>query len=98
MNFDEYQKAVKRTAAASPTAVFALGLAGEVGEVIEPIKKNLDRGRPIDSEKMAEEIGDVLWYLTALTDSLGLTMLQIAEKNVAKLNARYPDGWKMENK
>jgi NTP pyrophosphatase (non-canonical NTP hydrolase) len=73
-------------------AVYGLGLAGEAGEVIEPIKKNIDRDKPIDPEQFALELGDVLWYLTALAISGGFTLEDIMKRNVDKLSKRAAEG------
>ena len=32
----------------------------------------------------------MLWYLALLADALGLTLEQIAERNIEKLEKRYP--------
>jgi len=74
----------------------ALGLAGEVGEVIEPIKKHLFHGKPLFKDDLEKEIGDVLWYVANLCEALGLDMSVVAEKNIHKLSARWPDGFKVK--
>jgi len=97
MNFTTYQQEARRTAnASSPYPLlfnWALGLCGETGEVVEIIKKATFHGYPLDVEKLEDELGDVLWYVTNLADSLGLDLGKIAEKNVAKLRKRYPSGF-----
>ncbi len=40
-----------------------MGLCGESGEVIDILKKHLSQGHELNKEKMAEELGDVAWYL-----------------------------------
>ena len=40
-----------------------------------------------------EELGDVLWYVAGLASHYGLSLDDIMAGNVAKLNARYPNGW-----
>lgn len=45
---------------------------------------------------MAEEAGDVLWYLAEIADALGITLEDIARRNIAKLRNRYPDGFDPE--
>ena len=39
--------------------------------------------------KLKDELGDVLWYISACADELGLTLGEIAEFNVAKLAKRH---------
>jgi NTP pyrophosphatase (non-canonical NTP hydrolase) len=98
--FAEYQLAAARTATPVENgadrehlANFALGLTGEAGEVADAIKKHLFHGRELDRDHIAKELGDVLWYLSMLANTLGFEFAELAEKNVAKLKARYPDGF-----
>ena len=93
-----YQSEVMRTAASDSTpemalAVLALGVAGEAGEVADLLKKHLGHGHPLDRDKAAKELGDVLWYVAALANRLGFSLEEIARLNVAKLRARYPEGF-----
>lgn len=71
----------------------ALGLGGEAGEFQEIIKKHAFHGAPLDRERAAKELGDILWYLDRAAADLGLTLDEIAVRNVAKLRARYPEGF-----
>lgn len=68
----------------------ALGVGGEAGEVMEIIKKGTRPGKEIDVEHLKEEIGDVLWYLAVLADTLDLDLEEIALNNIEKLAKRYP--------
>jgi NTP pyrophosphatase (non-canonical NTP hydrolase) len=70
---------------------FTLGLCGETGEVAEKIKKSLRDGT-LDLENLKAELGDVLWYLAALSDSLGFDLGEIAENNLDKLRSRLARG------
>lgn len=97
MKFEDYQTEAKQTALYPnrlknleyPT----LGLAGEAGEVANVVKKiQRDFGGEITDEiraKLKDELGDVLWYVSACADELGLTLAEIAEYNVEKLAARH---------
>ena len=97
MNFEEYQSAARATALYPrrlenleyPT----LGLAGEAGEVANVVKKiQRDHGGIINDQirtKLKDELGDVLWYISACADELGLTLAEIAEYNVDKLAKRH---------
>lgn len=74
----------------------ALGLGGEAGEVVDLVKKVLHHGTPLDRDKLIKEMGDVRWYLEYLAATLGITMTEVEVANVAKLRARYPDGFSHE--
>lgn len=65
-----------------------LGAAGELGEVIEPIKKAVYHGRTLDVQHVLDEIGDVLWYLHSLIDLLGGSLDGVLAANRAKLDIR----------
>jgi len=68
----------------------SLGLAGETGEVVDHIKKNVFHGKDILASDIVKELGDVLWYYTLLCTTLGIDWEWIVNENVAKLTARYP--------
>lgn len=94
MLLDDYQTAARSTRLKNvghriiyPT----LGLTGEAGEVAELVKKHL-RGRELDEHEMALEMGDVLWYLAALADDIGIPLSVIAALNLEKLSKRKREG------
>jgi NTP pyrophosphatase (non-canonical NTP hydrolase) len=97
MNFEEYQSEASQTALYprrfSNLEYPTLGLAGEAGEVANIVKKiQRDHGGVINDEirgKLKDELGDVLWYISACADELGLTLLEIADFNVDKLAKRH---------
>lgn len=74
----------------------ALGLAGETGEVIEKIKKtyrdDLMYFSPEKKEEIAKELGDIMWYLAGICTELGLSLDDVAEGNIKKLQQRLKDG------
>lgn len=74
----------------------ALGLAGEAGELVDLLKKHLYHGKPLDLVKTEKELGDVLWYVSAIARHLGTTLEEVAQLNHAKLSARYPAGYSPE--
>ena len=74
----------------------ALGLSGEAGEVADALKKMLFHGHPLAVPAVRDELGDVMWYVMFLCDTLGFTLEDVMERNVAKRRHRYPNGWDPE--
>ena len=70
----------------------AIGMCGEAGEVSELIKKYAYHEHEIDTEHLARELGDVLWYVTYMAHLFGYSLGEIMEMNQEKLTKRYPDG------
>jgi NTP pyrophosphatase (non-canonical NTP hydrolase) len=93
MTFAEYEREMARTYKHGRLAGHTLGLAGEAGEVADLVKKALYHDVPYTPEKIEKELGDVLWYLAAVAKEHGLELARIAQSNVDKLRARYPDGF-----
>ena len=98
MNANDYQRDAMRTANTDLEppmilAVAGLGLTGEAGEVADIIKKHVGHGRPLDQSRLADELGDVLWYVARICHSLECPMSVIMERNIAKLRARWPEGF-----
>jgi NTP pyrophosphatase (non-canonical NTP hydrolase) len=100
MDFQEYQKKSRETAlypGKDKNFVYpTLGLSGEAGEVAEKIKKVLrDKNGIIDEVTRAEiqkELGDVLWYTSQIATELGLSLDEVAQKNIEKLFSRKERG------
>ncbi|PJA86899.1 MAG: hypothetical protein CO141_02325 [Candidatus Moranbacteria bacterium CG_4_9_14_3_um_filter_42_9] len=100
MNFEDYQKKSRKTALypnVGENFIYpTIGLSGETGEVSEKIKKVIrDKGGKIDDETremIKKELGDVLWYVSQLASELGLSLDDIAEKNIEKLYSRLERG------
>ena len=70
----------------------AIGMCGEAGEVSELIKKYAYHGHTIDTEHLARELGDVLWYVSYMAHMFGYPLGKIMVMNQEKLAKRYPDG------
>lgn len=68
-----------------------IGLNEEAGEVASILKHVYWGGEELNPERIAEELGDELWYLAAIATSFGLDLSDIAENNLAKLQKRHPD-------
>lgn len=69
----------------------ALGLVNEAGEYAGKVKKIL-RGDTNTTEAAAAELGDVLWYLAACAEALGVDLADVAHQNLTKLADRAARG------
>lgn len=103
LTLNEYQNEAMRTAsgvtASSDENLMlngAMGLNGEAGEVIDILKKHIFQGHELDTEHIAKELGDCLWYIAVCAKGAGYTLDEIAEMNKAKLRKRYPDGFEAD--
>lgn len=101
MTINEYQKEALRTASGMnkqyPLILNGvLGLGGESGECLDIVKKHLFQGHELDKEHLAEELGDVAWYLAVAAHAIGMDLESILQGNVDKLRKRYPDGFDVE--
>ncbi len=68
----------------------AVGISGEAGELLDAVKKHWAYGKPLDMANVREELGDIMFYTTAMLNILGLDEEEIIWQNVEKLEARYP--------
>ena len=69
-----------------------LALAEEAGEVVGKIAKAMRKGADLPEDAVALELGDVLWQLSACADELGLSLDDIALRNLSKLGDRAGRG------
>lgn len=98
MDFNQYQiEAMKNKVYGYGDKIIypTLGLANEAGEVAGKVKKVLrDSGGNFEESKtkIADELGDVLWYLAAVAQDLGYDLQTIAEMNIMKLTSRRERG------
>lgn len=74
-----------------------LGLSGESGEVADKIKKWCYHGHDLDITSIKKELGDCLFYVALGASAVDATLEEIAELNVTKLSARYPNGFCVED-
>lgn len=65
------------------------GLNEEAGEVAGLLCREVYKKADMPEYKWLEELGDVLWYLTAATLARGLTLEELWQYNVEKLEGRY---------
>ena len=71
----------------------AMGIAGEAGEVVDAVKKHWVYGKPLDTENVLEECGDILFYVSACLNLCGYSLNDAMTHNMDKLNKRYPLGY-----
>jgi len=95
VTLDEYQQAAARTLNPrlndqEKLMDGAAGIAEEAGEVLAHVRKHLYQGRELNREKVAEELGDVLWCVAAVATLCDLDLSAIARQNQEKLAARHP--------
>lgn len=104
MDLNEYQNIASKTAIYQKSAetmlgrlcYVALGLASEAGEFAGKIKKLIrdGQGQLVDSETepLAAELGDALWYISQCAAEIGWPLEKIAKLNLDKLADRRARG------
>lgn len=73
-----------------------LGLAGEAGEVLDIVKKWIFHCDSLNVENLHKELGDVMWYVAMICDSMQISIEDVMEKNIEKLKMRYPEGFDID--
>ena len=74
----------------------AIGISAEGGEFAEIVKKCIFQGKPMDDEAqyhMKRELGDIMWYIAQACIALSISLEDVLDTNIHKLEARYPDGF-----
>lgn len=101
MELNEYQRLAAESdqqpdpgvVASDPGSILVplLGLAGETGELLSEHKKWLRDGESyrLFPDRVEEELGDILWYLTNIATKHGLVLGDIADQNLAKIRSRW---------
>ena len=101
MELNEYQRLANQTdqqpeernLKADPRSIMVplLGMAGEVGELLGEHKKWLRDGESyrLFPERVKEELGDLLWYLSNVATKHGLTLEEVADFNLSKTGRRW---------
>ena len=106
MDLDEYQEAAEITAIyphrgqAMGLVYTGLKLSGEAAEVGQLIGKAirdtdfLETGKlaPEVQQKMAKELGDVLWYVSEIASQISYHLSEVAQINLEKLQGRKERG------
>ena len=100
--YESYAEETKRTRNTELTSTdwvlnTILGLAGECGELVELIKKDLFHKVPATKEAIIKELGDQHYYWTEAVAALGklykFTVQDVITENSKKLRERYPNGF-----
>ena len=96
MEFRRYQREARQTNRIPDDATEItplLGLAGEAGELLSEYKKHLrDRDiHPLRPERVEEELGDLLWYISTVATHFNLDLEKVAEKNLVKARDRWTE-------
>lgn len=97
MRFNVYQEKAARTINQSlpldKQADHALhGMSSEIGELHGLYQKEY-QGHVLDEAHLKKELGDLLWFMAEYCTAMGWDFGEIAELNIKKLLARYPDGF-----
>jgi len=100
MNFKEYQEKSRETAIypnVGDNFIYpTLGLSSEAGEIANKVKKILrDEGGIASEEKkheLSKELGDILWYVSQLVSEFKLSLDDVANLNIEKLQSRKQRG------
>ena len=74
----------------------AIGISAEGGEFAEIVKKCIFQGKPMDDDAqyhMKRELGDIVWYVVQACIALGISLEDVIDTNIQKLEARYPEGF-----
>lgn len=99
MEFNKYQKEAKKTIQEYELGdrineiIPYLGIIGEAGSVVTELKKKLRDGNAYTNfdNKLKEELGDVLWYISAIATQHSLDLEEIASENLKKVHDRFSE-------
>ena len=97
MKFSDYQESAKDTIQeyevneSVKNVIPFLGISGEAGSVLSELKKHLRDGDSYTSfgKNLKQELGDVLWYISAIATQNGLSLEEIASENLTKIKDRF---------
>ena len=73
-----------------------IGMTTEVAELMDAYKKSIYYRRKLDEVNVAEELGDLMWYVACYCKLMNWDLKAILETNIAKLQARYPEKFTSE--
>ncbi len=84
-----YEEDVKRLLKDDTLVHLVSGLASETGEVCGVFQKSAYKQQPVDTVNLKEELGDVLFYVTALAGKYGYVLTDLMDSNIKKLDKRH---------
>jgi NTP pyrophosphatase (non-canonical NTP hydrolase) len=96
MSIDEYVEWARNVGAIRTTpeateghlALLGLGLVSDAGEVADLLKKRLSDGA-LDGERLAYELGDVLYYWARLCAVTGVRPSELLDRSRGNIEARH---------
>lgn len=95
MELKQYQALAMRTAkqlSRQENLVHAaLGVTSEAGELATAVKAHVIYGKELDRSNAMEELGDLMWFVSLMAETLEVSLEDIAQLNIAKLQLRYPN-------
>jgi NTP pyrophosphatase (non-canonical NTP hydrolase) len=96
MNLKEYCEWTGNTCAKLDNEVLdtihmLFGMITEVGELTDVFKKQLAYNRHIDWVNVSEELGDIMFYIASFCRMNNISLEDVIETNVQKLESRYPN-------
>lgn len=98
MELNEYQRQALATRNQDTDLVYTSGkLTIEAAELQQHALKARYHGKPLPAAEAIEELGDVLWYAAAVADDLGVSLSEVAEQNLAKLQLRHGAAYRPEH-
>ena len=92
----DYEADVIRTENKSlqnPLIYGAMKLAEEAGEACGIVAKHIGQGHDLPLDKLHEELGDVLYFVTYIAEKTGVNLTEIMRINTKKRKKRYPNGF-----
>lgn len=72
------------------------GMVSEIGELHGIYQKKYQGHFEPNDDHKKKELGDLLWFVAEYCTASGWTLEEIMKMNIAKLIARYPDGFSVE--
>lgn len=100
MRMNEYQKLAARTInrknSPADIEMHALhGMCSEIGE-LHSLYQKMYQGHQFDKDHAKKELGDLLWFIAEYCTACCIPLEDVAQTNIDKLKARYPDGFDAE--